>query len=220
MKLYVMPGSCALACHIALEWADAAYKLEVLTRDALRSEQFLAVNPKAKVPALLLDGKGVITEAQAVLLFIADLFPDARLAPPASDLVPRAKLNETLSELTSEVHPAFGPLFAPSRYTAEPGCKEAVKRAACAGVDACFVRLNAALEGKDWLLGERSVADPYLYALSRWLKMTPKPVDSYPATPPELPAWIGRPCATGFIAITQKALMVCSIVRAVAASRF
>ena len=52
MKLYVMPGSCALACHIALEWANASYELEVLTHDALRGEQFLAVNPKAKVPAL------------------------------------------------------------------------------------------------------------------------------------------------------------------------
>ena len=60
MKLYVMPGSCALACHIALEWADAAYELEVLTRDAVRSEQFLAVNPKAKVPALVLDGNDVM----------------------------------------------------------------------------------------------------------------------------------------------------------------
>jgi glutathione S-transferase len=181
MKLYVMPGSCALACHIALEWAKAPYELEVLTHDALRSEQFLAVNPKAKVPALVLDKNDVITEAQAILLLIADLFPDAGLAPPASDLVRRAKLNETLSELTSEVHPAYGPLFAPSRYAAEPGCEEAVKRAACARVDACFVRLDAALEGKDWLLGERSVADPYLYALSRWLKMTPNPVESYPA---------------------------------------
>ena len=181
MKLYVLPGSCALACHIALEWAEAAYELEVLTHDALRSEQFLAVNPKAKVPALVLDGANVITEAQAVLLFIADLFPDARLAPAGSDLVRRAKLNETLSELTSEAHPAFGPLFAPSRYAADPGCEEAVKRAAFARVDASFVRLNAALEGKDWLLGERTVADPYLYALSRWLKMTPKPVESYPA---------------------------------------
>ena len=152
MKLFVLPGSCALACHIALEWADAAYELELLGHDALRSERFLAVNPKAKVPA-----------------------------PAASDLVRRAKLNETLSELTSEVHPAFGPLFAPSRYAAEPGCEEAVKRAAHARVDACFVRLDAALGGKDWLLGERSVADPYLYALSRWLKMTPKPVESYPA---------------------------------------
>ena len=181
MKLYVLPGSCALACHIALEWAEAAYELEVLTHEALRSEQFIAVNPKAKVPALVLDGEDVITEAQAVLLLIADLFPDARLAPAASDLVRRAKLNETLSELTSEVHPAFGPLFAPARYAAEPRCEEAVKRAAYARVDACFLRLNAALEGKDWLLGERSVADPYLYALSRWLKMTPKPVESYPA---------------------------------------
>ena len=181
MKLYVLPGSCALACHIALEWAEAAYELEVLTRDALHSEQFLAVNPKAKVPALVLDGNDVITEAQAVLLFIADRFPDAHLAPPASDLVRRAKLNETLSELTSEVHPAFGPLFAPYRYSAEPACEEAVKRAALARVDVCFVRLNAALEGKDWLLGERSIADPYLFALSRWLNMTPKPVESYPA---------------------------------------
>ena len=181
MKLYVLPGSCALACHIALEWAFANYEVEVLTRDALKSEQFLAVNPKAKVPALVLDGNEVITEAQAILLYIADAFPDARLSSPSSDLVHRAKLNETLSELTSEVHPAFGPLIVPSRYTTEPACEESVKKAAFARVDACFVRLNAALEGKDWLLGERSVADPYIYAMSRWLKMTPKPVESYPA---------------------------------------
>jgi glutathione S-transferase len=56
-----------------------------------------------------------------------------------------------------------------------------VKKASHARVDACFVRLNAALEGKEWLLGERSVADPYLYARSRWLKLMPKPVENYPA---------------------------------------
>ena len=181
MKLYVLPGSCALACHIALEWAGAVYELEVLTRDALRSEQYASVNPKAKVPALVLDGGEVITEAQAVLLLIADLYSDSRLAPPASDFVGRAKLNEVLSELTSEVHPAFGPLFVPSRYVVEPACEDAVKKAALARVDSCFLRLNEALDGQDWLLKERSIADPYLFALSRWLKMTPKPAEAYPA---------------------------------------
>ena len=181
MKLYLLPGSCALACHIALEWAGAEYELEVLTRDALRSERYASVNPKAKVPALVLDGGEVITEAQAVLLLIADLYPDLRLAPPASDFVGRAKLNEVLSELTSEVHPAFGPLFVPSRHVVEPACEDAVKTAALARVDACFVRLNETLDGQDWLLKERSIADPYLFALSRWLKMTPKPVEAYPA---------------------------------------
>ena len=92
----------------------------------------------------MLDGNDVITEAQAVLLCIADLFP--HLAPPASDLVRRAKLNEVLSELTSEVHPAFGPLFAPPRYAAEPACEESAKRAALARVDACFVRLGFCVE--------------------------------------------------------------------------
>jgi glutathione S-transferase len=181
MKLYVLPGSCALACHIALEWAGAEYELEVLTRDALRSERYASVNPKAKVPALALEGGEVITEAQAVLLLIADLYPDSKLAPPASDFVGRAKLNEVLSELTSEVHPAFGPLFVPSRYVVEPACEDAAKKAALARVDSCFLRLNEALDGQDWLLKERSIADPYLFALSRWLKMTPKPVDAYPA---------------------------------------
>ena len=140
MKLYVLPGSCALACHIALEWAAAEYELEVLTRDALRSERYAS-----------------------------------------SDLVGRAKLNEVLSELTSEVHPAFGPLFVPSRHVVEPACEDAVKMAALARVDSCFVRLNEALNGQDWLLKKRSVADPYLFAMSRWLKMTPKPVEAYPA---------------------------------------
>ncbi len=181
MKLYVLPGSCALSCHIALEWAGAEYELEVLTREALRSERYLALNPKAKVPALALDGGEAVTEAQAILLLIADLFPAASLAPPASDALGRAKLNEVLSELTSEVHPAFGPLFVPSRYVAEPACEGGAKQAALTRVDTCFIRLNEALEGKDWLLKERSIADPYLFALSRWLKMTPKPVASYPA---------------------------------------
>jgi glutathione S-transferase len=181
MKLYVLPGSCALACHIALEWAGGPYELEVLGRDALRSPDYLAVNPKAKVPALVLDNGQVITEALAVLLLIADLFPDARLAPPASDLAGRARLHEALSELTSEAHPAFAPLFVPSRYVAEPACEDAAKRAALARVDACFVRLDASLHGRDWLLGKRSVADPYLFALTRWLRNTAKSVEAYPA---------------------------------------
>jgi glutathione S-transferase len=181
MKLYVMPGSCALSCHIALEWAGAKYDLEMVTREALQSEDYLAVNPKAKVPALALDGGDVVTEAQAILLYIADLFPDASLAPQASDILGRAKLNEALSELTSEVHTAFEPVFVPSRHVVEPACEKGAKQAALARVDRCFQRLDESLDGQDWVFRERSIADPYLFAMARWLKMTPKPVASYPA---------------------------------------
>lgn len=181
MKLYTMPGSCALACHIALEWAEAEYEAVVLDREALTGDAYRAVNPNGQVPALVLDGGEVVTEALAVLLLIAELFPAARLAPPAADPPGRARLHEALSRLVSEAHPAFAPLFVPARHVAEPGCEDAVKRAALARVDARFAEFDAALAGREWLLGERSAADPYLYALTRWLRMTPKPVEAYPA---------------------------------------
>ena len=81
-KLYYAPGTCALASHIALEEAGADYEAERLDFKAnqQQSKEYLAINPKGRVPSLVTD-RGIITETPAILAYIAQTFPKAKLAP-------------------------------------------------------------------------------------------------------------------------------------------
>ena len=180
MRLYYMPGSCALSCHIALEWAAADYEAVRLSHDDLRSDDFLAINPKAKVPALELENGTVVTEALAILSHIAHAHEgaDGLLPPPG---VPRARMLEALSELTGEFHPAFAPLHVPSRYTADEDGHDAVKAAARTRIRSHYDRWNERMDGRDWVLGDRSAVDPYLYVMCRWSGMVDAAIGDWPA---------------------------------------
>ena len=180
MQLYTMPGSCALACHIALVWAGADYEVVRLSHGDLRSDDFLAVNPKAKVPALTLADGSVITEALAILSHIAHAHEgaDGLLPPPG---VPRARMLEALSELTGEFHPAFAPLHVPGRYTDDGDGHDAVKAAARTRIRSHYDRWNERMDGRDWVLDARSAADPYLYVMCRWSGMVDAAIGDWPA---------------------------------------
>ena len=171
MKLYYMPGSCALSCHVALEWAGADYDAVRLSMEETKEEAYLSVNPKGKVPALALGDGTVVTEALAVLSHIAHENPNADgLLPPAG--VPRALMLEALSELTGEFHPAFFPLHVPDRYTTDAAGFDAVKEAARGRLRGHYDRWNDRVTRQDWILSEgRSAADPYLYVMCRWAPM-------------------------------------------------
>src|SRR6202040_2776019 len=82
LKLYFAPGTCALASHIALAEAGAPYTTEKVDfkTNQQNSPQYLGINPKGRVPALVTD-RGILTETPAILAFIAQSFPQARLAP-------------------------------------------------------------------------------------------------------------------------------------------
>jgi glutathione S-transferase len=111
VKLYFSNGSCSLASHIALEEAGAkfeAQRINLREKEQQRPE-YLAVNPKAKVPALAVDG-GAITENPAIISYVADTHPQAKLLAPPGDLA-RARAQEWLAWCASTVHVSFGPLF-------------------------------------------------------------------------------------------------------------
>lgn len=180
MKLYYMPNACSLAPHIALEWAGADYEGVRLDHDQVHGEDYLKLNPKGAVPTLVTDDGRVLTEALAVLLYIADRFPQADLGAAGDDAFARARLNEALSELVSNLHPAFRPLFAPQRFVTEEAAEDQVKQAAYGLIDRAFDRLEHRMDGRDWMLDRRSVADPYLYVLTRWKGMTPRKIGAYP----------------------------------------
>jgi glutathione S-transferase len=112
MKLYFSNGSCSLASHIALEESGAKFETQRLNlREGEQNKpEFLKINPKHKVPTIVLDDGTVLTENPAIISYVADTHPQSNLLAKPGEL-PRAKAQEWLAWCASTVHPAFGPLF-------------------------------------------------------------------------------------------------------------
>ena len=168
---YTAPGTCALAAHIALHEAGA--KFEVVKLDFAAQQQqspgYLAINPRGRVPALRTP-KGVLTETPALLAFIAQSFPEARLAP-LDDVFAFARLQEFNSYLASTVHVAHAHKRRGARWADDPAAIEAMRVKVPQTMAACSKQLEAMLGAGPWVLGERySVADAYLFTLTGWLE--------------------------------------------------
>ncbi len=168
MKLYYMPGACSLADHITLEWTGQPYETHKLSHDDLKKEEFLKVNPLGAVPALELEDR-VLTQNAAILNYLADSNPEAGLA---GDGTPegRAEVNRWLGFINADVHPAFKPLFGGTAYLNDEVVIERTRDNARQTLRGHFERTDKQLAGKDWLAGTRSIADPYLFVVTRWAK--------------------------------------------------
>lgn len=164
MKLYYMPGACSLATHIVLEWIGARYDTHRLSHDELKQEAFLRVNPAGAVPALALDDR-VLTQNAAILTYLAETHPEAQLT--GTTAADRATINHWLGLVNSDMHPAFKPLFGATGYLDD----EATKAHAKQTVRTQFERIDTQLQGRDWITGTRSIADPYLFVMTRWADM-------------------------------------------------
>lgn len=166
MKLYHMPGACSLADVIVLGWTDTPHAIEFMTLDSMKAPAYLAKNPGANVP-MLEDGDFSLTENVAILGYLADLYPDVRLAGDGSPRG-RADVMRWLAFLNSDVHKAFKPLFSPARFLDERDRDDEMARNARHHIRAYLERLDAQLAGRDWLTGSRSIADAYLFVVWRW----------------------------------------------------
>lgn len=166
MKLYYMRGTCSLAVQIVLEWIGAPYEAVAVTREDVKSPDYLALDPGGTVP-LLLDGEFALAENVAILGYLADLHPESRLL---GDGTPRgrAEVMHWLGFLNSDVHTAFQPLFKPTRFLQDEVFAGAIAATARVHVGEYLERLDTHLDGQDWLTGRRSVADPYLFVILGW----------------------------------------------------
>ena len=168
MKLYYAPGACSLAPHIVLEEVGERYELARvdLAGGQQNSDEYLRINPKARVPALT-EGDWVLTEVPAILRYIAARHPASGLWP--WDPREEARCAEWVNWLSSTIQVAFGHVFRAARYAADP---RAVEDVAATAKKTCR-ELWQAVEGKlgvgPWAIGERySVADPYLLVYWTW----------------------------------------------------
>ncbi len=153
-----------------------------MSHDAVGDDSFRRLNPKGAVPTLVLDDGTVITESLAILEYIADVFPVAKLGAAPDDFIGRAQLNETLAELVSDVHKAWAPVFAPNRFVVQTSDEADAKQAAFRQLDLQYARLDELMKGRDWrVLGHRTVVDAYLFVMCSWKDMTPKPLTNFTA---------------------------------------
>ncbi len=170
MKLYTKPGACSTAVHIDLCWTGQPFEAQVVDADTMKSAEFRALNPSGAVPVLV-DGDFVLTQNAAIVGYIADRFPKAELAGDGSPRQ-RAEAGRWLAFVNSDLHPAFKPLFGPGNYIEDPARHDAVKAAARRRVRSLFEAADTQLQGREWLAGFRSYADPYLYITLRWAGRT------------------------------------------------
>ena len=171
LKLYYAPGTCALASHIALEEAGAGYTTERLDfkSNQQNSPEYLAINPKGRVPALVTD-RGILTETPAILGFIAQSFPKAKLAP-LDDPYAFAQMQAFNSYLCSTVHVAHAHRVRGYRWATDEASFADMKRMVPKTVGACFALIERGMLKGPWVMGERyTICDPYLFTLAGWLE--------------------------------------------------
>ncbi|MDB5482927.1 MAG: gst [Caulobacteraceae bacterium] len=171
LTLYSAPRTCALASHIALEQAGAHYEVVRLDfrANAQREPDYLAINPKGRVPALVTE-RGVITETPAILTFIAQSHPQARLAP-LDDAFAFAQVQAFASFLCATVHPAHAHGVRGYRWADDPAAIEEMKRKAPQVMSDCFDLIERDMLAGPWVMGEAySFCDPYLFTIAGWLE--------------------------------------------------
>jgi len=176
MKLYFSPGACSLAPHIALREAGLEVDLvrvDFATKQTRAGEDYLAINPKGLVPALQLDDGQILTEVPALLQYVADLRPEAGLAPPPGSFA-RVRLQETLNFIATELHKCFAALFSKD-------CPEAWKDVVRGKLAAALAEVDRTLARQPFLTGETfTVADAYLFTVASWTRHVGVSLDTWP----------------------------------------
>lgn len=172
-RLYYSPGACSLAPHIALEELGIAYEAMPVpvAQGANQKPDYLAINPRGRVPALVIrdvDGERVLTEVPALLVYLAGLKPEARLLPASGE--PLARAVEWMSWLTSSVHAhAFAQVFRPARFVSDENLHAPLKARGLELLDLAYRDIEQRLQGRDWALGaDYSLVDAYLLVFYRW----------------------------------------------------
>jgi glutathione S-transferase len=169
VKLYYSPGSCALGIHVLLEEIGAPFetrRLNFAEREQF-GEAYLAINPKAKVPALERDDGSVLTEFQAIALYLGLVHPEKRLIPAGAEA--QARMMEAMDYVVGTIHATgFRRLFRPAEFAAREEDQDAVKARGREIVKVGFALIDRSLAGKSWVVGDFSLADAALFYPSFW----------------------------------------------------
>lgn len=173
MKLYGLIGACSFVPHVALEWVkireNAGYEFEAVTRELIKSPEFLSLNPRGAVPVLV-DGDLVLSQNQAILHYLDELYPNSKLFG-SKTVRDKAKAARWLAFFNSDIHKSFVPLFHLPSYAKDNG--DLIKAIHQQAVDQILEQLmvaNEHLESHIYFGESISVADAYLYIMLNWCR--------------------------------------------------
>jgi glutathione S-transferase len=177
MKLYFAPGACSLSPHIVLRELGLPFdlvKVDLGAKKTADGADFKAINPKGYVPTIETEDGSVLTEGPAIVQYLADLKPEAKLAPPNGSFE-RSRLQEMLNYISTEIHKSFSPLF-------NAAMPDAAKEIYMGKLKQRFGELDTVLAKRDFLMGAQfSVADAYLYTVLRWTQHFKIDLKEWPA---------------------------------------
>jgi len=197
MKLYYSPGACSLSPNIVaheLGLSLQLIKVDLKSKKTESGADFLAITHKGYVPCLELDNGQILTEGPAIVQYLADLKPEAGLAPKQGTFE-RYRLQETLNFITSELHKGIGALF-------NPAYDDAARKIMIERIDLRLKALSRDLEGKDYLFGTQfTVADAYLFTVLNWGQWVKIDMNDYPV----LAAFLARVGARPHVQAAMKA---------------
>ncbi|MBX3159033.1 MAG: glutathione transferase GstA [Deltaproteobacteria bacterium] len=177
MKLYFAPGACSLSPHIVAQEAGIPLTLVKVDTRAKRTEDgrdFWTINPKGYVPTLELDDGEILTEGPAIVQYLADRKPEAKLVPPADGSLARYRVQEMLGFINSELHKTYSPLF-------NPATPQEVRDERHAYLKKRYALLEERLAKHPYLFGEQfTAADAYLFVVTNWARPTKVDLSAFP----------------------------------------
>ena len=168
LTLYFSPGACSTASHIGLEETGAPYeeKPTLLAKGEHKTDAYLKINPRGKVPALDVDGK-ILTENTAILTYLARRFPEKKLMP--ADSFEETRCISTMAWFSNTVHPSYTHYLRPERFAEAEVAHATVKETAKKTFMTNCGEIDVMLKGKDWIMGSQyTVADPYALVFYGW----------------------------------------------------
>ena len=181
MTLYFSPGACSLASHIGLEETGATYEIKpiLLAKGQQRTEDYLKINPRGKVPALNVDGK-ILVENTAILTYLARRFPEKRLMP--ADPAEEARCIGTMCWFSSVVHPSYQRFHRPERFAETEAAHAGVKENGRKLFWANLQEIDSMIEANDWVMGrEFTAADSYALVFYGWGERSGFPMEELSA---------------------------------------
>ena len=168
IALYYGPGACSMGPHIVLNEIGADYEPRRvnLAEKANQKPEYLAINPKGRVPALQIDGF-ILTEASAILSYLGRRFPASGLYAQGGEA--EARMLEWMSWCSNTVHPSFAHIRRTERYSDDASAFASIQQKGEATFWDCLATIDGALKGKQYALGDTySLADPYFLVFFGW----------------------------------------------------
>src|SRR5262245_19575772 len=205
LNLYYAPQTCALASHITLEEAGAQFEVTRVdfTKEEQRKPAYLKINPKGRVPSLITD-HGILTETPAILVYRAQRYPNAGLAP-FDDPFAFARVQSFNSYLCSTVHVAHAHRMRGHRWVDDPAAIQAMKKKVPQSVGDCFELIEKEMFEGPYVMGERyTICDPYLFTLTQWLALDGVDINRFPKIRDHHTRVAARPAVAKAVADEQR----------------